>query len=109
MVAKAVELCSQKGLMFFVHDKFTYGNKTDSTLREFKRRNGYRQLDFPRYYIPLTLKGRIYVGLRLYRGVIGLLPAPVLSALLTVRGWFNRSKPKPAAPKEKEAAAAKKE
>ncbi|HSY18940.1 MAG TPA: hypothetical protein VK815_11425 [Candidatus Acidoferrales bacterium] len=107
MVAKAVELCSQKGLKYFVHDKFTYGNKTDSTLREFKRRNGYTQVDFPRYYIPLTLKGRIYVGLRLYRGVIGLLPRPVLSCLLTVRGWFNRSKAKPPAPKKAEAEAKK--
>jgi hypothetical protein len=98
MVAKAVELCSQKGLLYFVHDKFTYGNKTDSTLREFKRRNGYRQLDFPRYHIPLTLKGRVYVGLRLYRGAIGLIPTPVLSVLLKVRAYISH---KNAAPKEK--------
>ena len=101
LVAKAVEVCSQKGLKYFVHDKYTYGNKKQSSLLEFKRRNGYEQIDYPRYYIPLTFKGRIVVALRLYRGAIGLLPGPVLTALLTVRGWFNRSKEKGApAPKE---------
>jgi hypothetical protein len=100
LVAKAVEVCAQKKMMYFVHDKYTYGNKKQSSLLEFKRRNGYEQVDFPRYYIPLTLKGRIYVALRLYRGAIGLLPAPVLSALLTARGWFNRAKDKPMAAKE---------
>jgi hypothetical protein len=94
MLAKCVEVCVQKGLGFFVYDKYVYGNKKDSSLVEFKRRNGFAQIDFPRYYIPLTLKGRIYVALRLYRGVVGLLPAPLLKLALNIRDRLNQKKEK---------------
>lgn len=85
LITKAVEICSLKGVNYFVYGSYVYGNKKDSTLVEFKRRNGFEQLNFPRYYVPLTLKGRIYVALRLYRGVVGLLPGPVLNFLLKAR------------------------
>ncbi|HEX4349007.1 MAG TPA: hypothetical protein VH251_01405 [Verrucomicrobiae bacterium] len=84
LIAKSVEICAQKSMKYFVYGNYMYGNKKDS-LVEFKRRNGFEQLNFPRYYVPLTLKGRIYVALRLYRGVVGLLPGPVLNMLLKIR------------------------
>jgi hypothetical protein len=92
LITKAMEVCAQKGVGYFVYDKYIYGNKKDSSLVEFKRRNGFEQINFPRYYIPLTLKGRIYVDLRLYRGAIGLLPEPVLKRLLRIRDWLNKKK-----------------
>lgn len=101
LLAKAMEVCAQKGVGYFVYGNYIYGNKKDSSLVEFKRRNGFEQIDFPRYYIPLTLKGKIYVSLRLYRGLVGLLPAPVLNVLLKIRSALMARKAKPeAAPKE---------
>ena len=94
LITKAVEVCSQKGAGYFVYDKYVYGNKKDSSLVEFKRRNGFEQINFPRYYIPLTLKGKIYVGLRLYRGTVGLIPGPVLNVLLKVREKLHARKDK---------------
>jgi hypothetical protein len=94
LLTKAVEICSQKGVKYFVYGKYIYGNKKDGSLVEFKRRNGFEQINFPRYYIPLTLKGRIYVSLRLYRGAVGLLPEPVLKRLLRIRDWSNNRKEK---------------
>ena len=94
LLTKAVEICAQKGINYFVYGKYTYGNKKDSSLVEFKRRNGFEQINFPRYYIPLTLKGRIYVSLRLYRGTVGLLPEPVLQFLLRIRDRLNNRKEK---------------
>jgi hypothetical protein len=94
LITKAMEVCAQKGVGYFIYDKYIYGNKKDSSLMEFKRRNGFEQVNFPRYYIPLTLKGRIYVGLRLYRGAVGLLPETVLKRLLRIRDWLNRKKEK---------------
>lgn len=88
MLAKAVEICVQKHVPFFVYGNYIYGNKKDSSLAEFKRRNGFEQVNFPRYYIPLTWKGRIYAVLRLHRGAVGLLPAPVLDLLLKIRDKF---------------------
>ena len=88
LITEAVKICSQRGVKYFVYDKYVYGNKKDSSLVEFKRRNGFEQVNFPRYYIPLTLKGKIYVGLRLYRGAVGLIPGPVLNLLLKLRDKF---------------------
>ena len=100
LITKAVEICSQKGVGYFVYGSYVYGNKKDSSLVEFKRRNGFEQLNFPRYYIPLTFKGRIYVALRLYRGVMGLLPGPVLNLLLKIREklYVRKEKDQPAKP-----------
>jgi len=94
LITRAVEICAQKGMQYFVYGNYVYGNKKDSSLVEFKRRNGFEPLNFPRYYVPLTWQGRIYVGLRLYRGVVGLLPGPVLNALLKLRGLLYAPKAK---------------
>lgn len=99
LLAKAVEVCAQKGVAYFIYGNYVYGNKKDSSLVEFKRRNGFEQINFPRYYVPLTWKGKIYVALRLYRGPVGLLPGPLLSVLLQLRDRFYARKKKVAAAK----------
>lgn len=96
LLAKAMEVCAQKGVGYFVYGNYIYGNKKDSSLVEFKRRNGFEQIDYPRYYVPLTLKGKVFVSLRLYRGWVGLLPAPVLNLLLKIRSAVLESKKKTA-------------
>jgi hypothetical protein len=96
MLAKAIEVCAQKKAGYFVYGNYIYGKKSDSSLVEFKRRNGFVQADFPRYYVPLTLKGKIYVALRMYRGLSGSLPAPMLSAAWRVREFLYRFKKAPA-------------
>jgi hypothetical protein len=91
-----VEICVQRKVGWFVYGNYVYGNKKDDSLVEFKRRNGFEQMDFPRYYIPLTLKGRLCVHWKLYRGAVGLLPLPVLRLLLKVRGRLTESACSPA-------------
>ncbi len=103
LITKAVETCAQKGVGYFIYGNYIYGNKKDSSLVEFKRRSGFEQINFPRYYIPLTLKGRIFVQLRLYRGAVGLIPGPVLNVLLKLRDKFYARREK-AGPAKKEAA-----
>ncbi|HET9362232.1 MAG TPA: hypothetical protein VFO58_20910 [Vicinamibacterales bacterium] len=85
LVAKAVEVCANKGIRYLMYSKFTFGNKRDSQIAEFKRRNGFVQIDYPRYYVPLTLRGKLAVRLRLYRGLLGLLPPSIISLLSRVR------------------------
>ncbi|HEX3627767.1 MAG TPA: GNAT family N-acetyltransferase [Verrucomicrobiae bacterium] len=96
LVTKAVEICAQKGVGYLVYGNYIYGNKKDDSLVEFKRRNGFEQLDFPRYYLPLTLKGRLFVALKLYRGAVGLLPLPVLRLLLKIRSRMTEAACTPA-------------
>jgi hypothetical protein len=80
LVAKAMEVCHAKGMAYLVYSKFTYGNKKDD-MTEFKRRNGFVRMDYPRYFVPLTLRGRIAVALKLHRGLLGLLPARAIQVL----------------------------
>jgi hypothetical protein len=90
LIAKAAEVCEQKTISRLIYGKFIYGNKRRSSLVEFKRRNGFKQVNFPRYYIPLTLTGELFVRLRLYRGFSGLLPEPILYAALSCRAWYYK-------------------
>lgn len=85
LIARSVEICSEKKLSYLVYGKYIYGNKTDSPLTEFKRRNGFEQIRFPRYYVPLTLKGRVALWLRLHRGISGMLPPRLYGFLVSTR------------------------
>jgi hypothetical protein len=63
----------------------------DSTLTEFKRRNGFEQVLLPQYYIPLTFKGKIALKLGLHRGLAGNIPRPLFRKLLKIRSlWYAR-------------------
>jgi hypothetical protein len=90
LIAKAAEICHQKGMRYLVYGKYTYGRKVDSSIAEFKKRLGFHQLDFPRYYIPLNLRGRMAISLGVHTGLKNLLPASVLARLLAMRSaWLN--------------------
>jgi hypothetical protein len=91
LIAKAAEVCERKGISHLIYGKFIYGNKRRSSLLEFKRRNGFEQINFPRYYIPLTLMGELFVRLRLYRGFSGWVPEPILHVALSCRAWYYKT------------------
>jgi len=88
LLAKAVEICGKKGMSYFVYGQYVYGNNNDGALTEFKRRNGFEQILFPRYYIPLTAKGRMCMSCRLHLGMRRLIPKGIESFLLRMRSRF---------------------
>lgn len=85
MIAKAMEICHRKGMSHLVYCKYTYGAKKADSLAEFKRRNGFTEVRFPRYFVPFTMRGRIALALGLQNGVRGMLPTPVIQVLLRLR------------------------
>jgi hypothetical protein len=90
MVTKAVELCEKRGMKYITYGLFNYGNKRDSPLREFKIRNGFQEVLVPRYYIPLTARGRVCMTAKLHRGLIGILPHGLITAGVNLRSkWYN--------------------
>ena len=90
LIAKAVEICEQGGISYLMYCNYIY-NDPKSSLTEFKRRNGFEQVLLPRYYIPLTLKGKIALRLGLHRGLVQRIPKAVLSQLLKIRNsWYGR-------------------
>ncbi len=91
LLAKAVEISYKKGFKFLIYGKFIYGKNSKSPLTEFKRRNGFEQYNVPRYYIPLTFKGRIAHYFRLHLGLKNIFPESVLAFARYLRSeWCNR-------------------
>jgi hypothetical protein len=80
LLARAVETCAAKATPYLV-----YARWVDGSLGEFKRHNGFRRIDLPRYYVPLTTRGRLALAMRLHRGLKPLLPLRVLEASRAVR------------------------
>jgi hypothetical protein len=91
LMAKAVEVACARHATHLTYGRYTYGNKPGSSLTEFKKRNGFHQVMIPRYYVPLNVRGRIAVRLRLYRRLIDIIPPGPLAFLDRFRSAvFNR-------------------
>jgi hypothetical protein len=88
LIAKAVERCIEKGVRHLVYGRFIYGKNSKSPLTEFKRRNGFDQVMIRTYYIPLTLRGKVALKLRLHLGIKHILPERLTYFLLDLRSWF---------------------
>jgi hypothetical protein len=90
LIAKAVELCAAKGISYLTYGMFNYGNKRDSSLRDFKIRNGFKEVLVPKFYIPLTMWGSLCVKMKLHRGRLGVLPHSVITAAVRARAtWYD--------------------
>ncbi|MGB7220859.1 MAG: hypothetical protein WBD07_18810 [Vicinamibacterales bacterium] len=86
LIAKAVEICAQKGLPYLVYDIWVTG-----TLGHFKAQNGFEKFDLPRYYVPLTPKGRLILKLGLHHGLAGVIPNRLRAYLVKLRNsWYSR-------------------
>lgn len=85
LLAEAAKICHDDGVEYLVYDHFNYGNRTNSLLTEFKRRNGFQPMLVPRYFVPLTLRGHTALKLGWYRGLAGLLPSWLVDFLLELR------------------------
>jgi hypothetical protein len=90
MLAKAVEVCAKRDISFLIYGKYVYDRNENSSLTEFKRRNGFEEIRFPRYFLPLGAKGRLAFQLGLHRGVKGVIPPPVANLLRHARSQFYR-------------------
>lgn len=85
LVAKAVEVCAAKGIPYLTYCAWSTGG-----IGEFKRRNGFQKMDLPRYYVPLTTKGKVALALKLHRGVRAVLPSGLRQELINLRSkWYS--------------------
>jgi hypothetical protein len=96
LLAKAVEICEQKGATHLTYGNYIYDDPA-SSLTEFKRRSGFEKFLLPRYYVPLTAKGRIALALRAHHGVRAMIPPAVKRSLLKARAAVHErlAKPRP--------------
>ena len=91
LIAQAVRSCAERGIPYLVYAQFGYGKKQRDSLSDFKQHNGFRRIDLPRYYVPLTCIGRIALRLRLHHGLVEHIPEPVAAQFRKLRRlWYGR-------------------
>jgi len=94
LLAQAVRSCAERGIPNLWYANFSYGKKEEDSLAEFKRHNGFQKVEVPRYYVPLSLAGRIALRLGLHRGFVGQIPEPVAAAFRKFRSrWYAKRFP----------------
>jgi hypothetical protein len=86
LIAKAVEVCAKNGLEHLV-----YLFWSEDSLSEFKRRCGFERLKAPRYFVPLTWKGKLAMKTGAHRGGLSaMLPPGVKAPLKRLRStWYG--------------------
>jgi hypothetical protein len=89
LIAQAVRSCAERKVPYLVYANFAYGSKQRDSLTDFKQHNGFKRVDLPRYYIPLTLTGRAALRFGLHRPLADHIPEPVLKRLREIRSRWN--------------------
>ncbi len=91
LIAQAVKSCAERRIPYIVYANFSYGKKERDSLAEFKEANGFKRIEIPRYYVPLTVKGRVALALGLHHRLAERIPAPLLERIRQVRRfWYSR-------------------
>ncbi len=85
LIAKTVEVCEKRHLPFLV-----YLYWSDDSLAEFKRRSGFDKVSVPRYFVPLTAKGKLALKMRLHKGWKAAIPEKIRVPLKKLRrSWYE--------------------
>ena len=91
LVAQAVRSCADRRIPHLVYSKFAYGKKAQSSLSDFKERNGFQRVDMPRYYVPLTRWGALAFSMSLHHRLTDRLPESFVAKLRELRSaWYQR-------------------
>jgi hypothetical protein len=73
LVAKTVEICAARNSKFLM-----YGVWGARGLNDFKEANGFECFEVPRYYVPITLRGRLALQMGLHRRFVDIVPPRIL-------------------------------
>lgn len=84
LIAKAVELCAARQVTL-LH----YGLWSARGLGEFKKHHAFEPYDLDRYFVPMNIKGRIMLGLRMHRKLSERVPEKWADALVNLRSRWN--------------------
>lgn len=90
LIARSVRFCEERGVSYLGYGRFTYGNKGEDSLSDFKRHNGFQKIEVPRYYVPLTLRGRLALKLGIHRDWSHSLPNGLLRKAIDLRTKYYR-------------------
>src|SRR5262249_2085399 len=66
LIAQAVRSCTERRISHLWYANFSYGKRQTDSLAEFKRHNGFVKVNVPRFYVPLTMVGRVALRMGLH-------------------------------------------
>lgn len=90
LIAQAVRSCAERGIRYLVYEHFAYGKKAADSLSHFKEVNGFRRVDVPRYYIPLSALGSAALKLGLHRRLVEYIPEALMTKYRDHRtAWYR--------------------
>jgi hypothetical protein len=92
LLAHAVRACADRGIPYLVYSRFSEGNKERDSLMDFKENNGFKRVDLPRYFVPLTPWGKVALHLGLYKRWTDHVPEAVVSRLRQLRNARHNRK-----------------
>lgn len=92
LIAHSVKACADRSISYLVYQRYSYGRKTADGVVKFKEVNGFKKIDLPRYYVPLTSFGKAALCLGLHRRLVDRIPETLASRLREVRNkWYDRT------------------
>jgi hypothetical protein len=92
LLAQAVKSCADRGISYLVYGNYAYGNKQRDSLSDFKERNGFKRIEIPRYYVPLTRLGRVALRMGLHHRLVERIPESIAGRLRDLRRhWYSRT------------------
>lgn len=92
MIAKAVEICFERKVPYLVYGQFDYGKRGNPSLMQFKKDLGFQKIDLPRYFIPLSSKGKTFMNFGLQNGVFNVFPEFIFDMYLKIRKEYYSGK-----------------
>lgn len=91
LIAQAVQSCAERGISYLWYANMSYGKKQADGLADFKRHNGFQKIAVPRYYVPLTIAGRLALRWNLHHGLSELIPEPIAATYRKIRKqWYGK-------------------
>lgn len=91
LIAQSVRSCATRGIPYLVYENFCHGKKLPDSLSNFKEINGFKRVDLPRYYVPVSPLGGAAFRLGMHHRLIDYFPETVVARIREVRNtWYNR-------------------
>lgn len=86
LIAKAIAICDEKKIPYLLYGAWLRGG-----IGDYKQRIGCIKISVPRYFIPLSIKGKIALKLKLHKGFARLLPEKTVDYLINLRNkWYTK-------------------
>jgi len=87
LIAKTIEVCAQKSSLLL-----NYGIWSRRGMSDFKVASKFERCEIPRYFVPLTCKGKLALRLNLHHKLVDLIPESCLDLAADVRTRWNEFK-----------------